>query len=120
MKRIQSGTVLATDSNAASSAAPAQEKGKGEGKGKGKGNNTSKEKGGGQDRSASTGRIPASSGVCFRFARSGKYEKDNCTFQHVSAGQLRKALGDDTSSGASAPKASGRGNQAQAIFEDFA
>ena len=29
------------------------------------------------------------------FARLGKCDKDACTFQHVSSGQLRKALGNE-------------------------
>ena len=37
--------------------------------------------------------IPSSSGVCFNLARLGNRDKDGCTNQNFSAGQLREALG---------------------------
>ena len=45
------------------------------------------------NQSGGIGHIPSSTGVRFNFARHGTCDTDNCAFQHVSAGQLRKALG---------------------------
>ena len=93
-KRIQSGASLTTDqSHGNSNAAPAQGKDKGKGKGKTKGKGKEKGKGKAPDEGKGVGYIPSTSGICFSFARLGICDKDGCTFQHVSGGQLRKALG---------------------------
>ena len=112
-KPIQPGAPLTNDNSASSSAVPAQDKdkGKGEGKGRGKG----KGKGGASDKSNGVGHIPIATGIRSNYARLGKCEKDDCAFQHPSAGQLRKALGGETrqSSGSAVDrqqsKSAGRG-----------
>ncbi|MFM7981591.1 MAG: hypothetical protein ACKPKO_19965, partial [Candidatus Fonsibacter sp.] len=65
------------------------DKGKGKGKPKREGQGQTS---GSKERSSSVGHIPSSSGVCFMFARSGKCDNDNCTYQHVSSDQLKKVM----------------------------
>ena len=92
-KLIQFGVSLTGDT-VALPVAPAPVKGKGKGTGKGQGK--SKGKSGLSEKGNNVGRIPSSSGICFNFARLGKCDKDACTFQHASSGQLRMAHGNES------------------------
>ena len=92
-KRIQSGASLTTDNSASFSVALAQGKDKGQGKGKGKGKGKGNGQGDASDRSGGIGHIPSSTGVCVNFARHGKCDKDNCSFQRVSGAVAERVGG---------------------------